>query len=216
MYSTSKAGCRVTVNIIALVGFGLIATTSQSLAVINQSQSKQRFVITKPWAIEPVRVISARTRKQKIDIGRLFDEGDDWLDGFTITVKNDYDKTVIGLEIELVFRRDFGDKRLPAGWSLNFGAEPLWPTPVPRDPTKIIKVGETFDLQITHEKYKLLTMFLKQTGFPDSINRVELVVHYVFFDDESLLQSGTFFVQDPKHPNDPTKKIPLTERPPTR
>ena len=182
---------------------------------MSASPQQDRIVARKPWSVEPVKVVAAKNKKkEKIEIGKSFDDDNDWLDGFTVTVINNYDKTVTAMVIEMVFRRDPGDTRLPLAWPLNFGPHPFSPDYLRRDPSKVIKVGETADLHLTAENYGYLRRGLQQTGFPVSISRVELVIIAVGFEDGSALNSGTFFAPDPNNPNDPTKRIPV--RQPTR
>jgi hypothetical protein len=52
---------------------------------------------------------------------------------------------------------------------------------------------------------------LEETGYPTKIKRVELVVREVGFEDGSVLRGGTFFMQDPANPDDPTKKVRVPE-----
>jgi hypothetical protein len=118
--------------------------------------------------------------------------------------------------IDLVFRRDPGDTRPPLAWPLNFGPHPLRPEYLQRNPNKVIKVGETADLHLSPQDYIYLKRALQQTGFPVGIRRVELQISDVGFEDGSLLHRGTFFVPDPNNPNDPTKKIPVSQPTPSR
>lgn len=197
-----------------LAGVGLRVATGVEPDVSALPQ-RERTVVRKPWSVEPVKVVAAKTKKKaKIEMGKSFDDDDDWLDGFTVKVVNNHDKTVTAMVIDMVFRRDSGDTRPPLAWPLNFGPHPLSPEYLLRDPNKIIKVGETAELQLSPENYKWLIVFLKQNDFPVSVSRVELVISDVGFEDGSLLHRGTLFVQDPNKPNDPTKKIPASQ--PTR
>jgi hypothetical protein len=157
--------------------------------------------------VEPVRVVAVKTKnKANIEMGRAFVENDDWLDGFTVTVVNNYDKTVTAMTIEMTFRRDPGDTKPPFAYPLHFGPSPIGPEYVYRDPKKVIKVGETADIRLSPENYKSLKRYLEQTSYPNSIKRVELVIRTVGFEDGSMLDAGTFYLQDPSNPNDPTKK----------
>jgi hypothetical protein len=191
--------------IVAVVGLRIVTAESPH---VQDSPRRDRTVVRKPWSVEPVKVVAAKNKKkEKIEIGKAFDDDDDWLDGFTVTVVNNYDKTVTAMVMEMVFRRDPGDSRLPLAWSLSFGPGPFRPEYLQRDPNRVIKVGETADLHLTTEEYSYLKRTLQQTGFPVSIRRVELVIREVGFEDGSALLAGTLFLQDPNHPNDPTKKI---------
>jgi hypothetical protein len=164
--------------------------------------------------VERVKVVAAKTKnKANIEIGRAFNEADDWLDGFTITVVNNSDKIVTALTLEMVFPREPGDTRPKFAQPLHFGPSPSAPEYSYRNPNKVIKVGKTGDLRIEPENYQKMKGFLQQLGYPDSIKRVELVIREVGFEDGSMLHTGTWFVQDPANPNDPTKKIPAPQPP---
>lgn len=202
--------------ILLAIGASLVSIQVLGEAVKSRMQ-EGRIVRSKPWKIEPVRVVAVKTKnKARIEIGREFDEESDWLDGFTVAVVNNSDKDVTSLVVDMVFRREPGDTRLPLSWPLTFGPHPFSSEYLDRDKSKVIKVGETLDLQLKPESYQWLTQFLKQNGFPPDIRRVELVIREVGFEDGSALSSGTLFLQDPKHPNDPTMKIPASQRSPSR
>ena len=175
----------------------------------TKPQQQARLVAEKPWRVEPVKIVGVKTKnKEHIEIGRAFDEDDDWLDGFTITVANNYDKTITAMTINMVFRREAGDTRPPVAKELHFGPSPIAREYLNRDPNKVIRVGKTGDLYLSPHNYQILKRNFEQTGYPVSIRRVELVITEVGFEDGSLFDSGTFYIQDPANPNDPTKKIP--------
>jgi len=189
-----------------------VATGALPPAVLDSPQ-RDRTVVRKPWSVEPVKVVAAKNKKkEKIEIGKSFDDDVDWLDGFTVTVVNNHNKTITAMSIDMVFRRDPGDSRRPAAWTLPFGPDPFSPEYHQRDPNKVIKAGETADIQISPENYRLLIGFLKQLEFPLNIGQVELVIAAVGFEDGTAFYRGTFYVQDPNNPNDPTKKIPVNQR----
>jgi len=190
---------------VAVIGLRLVAAESPR---VQDSPRRDRTVVRRPWSVEPVTVVAARNKKkEKIEIGKSFDDDDEWLDGFTVTIVNNSDKTVTAMNLEMIFRRDAGDARPPAARGLYFGPSPSSPAYLLRDPNKVVKPGQTAELSLSAEEYQSLTRFLQKAGFTKSITRVELVIREVGFEDGSVLQTGTLFLPDPKHPNDPTKKI---------
>jgi hypothetical protein len=196
--------CIARFTLITFIGVSLVFTVwlVHSGAM---SQRQDRTVVRKPWPVEPVRVVAAKTKnKENIEIG-------DWLDGFTVTVANNYDKTVTAMTIDMVFPREPGDTRSPFAYSLHFGPSPWGREYIDRDPSKVIKVRKTADLRLSLENYKSLKRYLEQTGYPNSIKRVEVVIAEVGFEDGSMLYSGTLYLQDPAYPNDPTKKIKVPQ-----
>ncbi|HKO44114.1 MAG TPA: hypothetical protein VJU84_12635 [Pyrinomonadaceae bacterium] len=176
-------------------------------------QQHQRILVKKPWRQEPVKIIAVKTKRiANVEMGREFNASEDWLDGFSATVLNSHSKTVTVMTIEMVFRREPGDPRRPFAFPLHFGPRARSAQYVHRDRMKVIKPGETAILELTAEHYESLLGFLQVTDFMD-VKRVELVVTEVGFEDGSMLYSGTWFLQDPAYPNDPTKKIRVRERP---
>lgn len=193
--------------IFALIGLRL--TTSVASSQAPGSPQRDRTVTRKPWSVEPVKVVTAKNKKkQNIEIGKPFDDDDDWLDGFAVTVANHYGKTITAMSVDMVFRREPGDTRPPAAWTLNFGPDPFSPEYLQRDPNRVIRAGETAEIQISPENYKTMTTFLRQLEFPLSVRQVELVIAAVGFEDGTAFYRGTYYVQDPNNPNDPTKKVP--------
>jgi hypothetical protein len=206
-----RSGARFT--LITVITVSLISTVWLAITGAH-SQQQGRIVVRKPWRVEPVRIVAVKTKNRaNVELGTAFDEDDDWLDGFTITIANNYDKTVTALTIAMVFRRDPGDTRPPFAHVLRFGPSPNTREYIFRDPNKVIKAGRTADFQLSPENYKNVKRDLEQTGYPSSIKRVELVIREVGFEDGSMLYSGMFYLQDPAYPNDPTKKIPVRQRP---
>src|SRR5438552_14909046 len=84
--------------IVAVVGLR-IATAETSR--VQDSPRRDRTVVRKPWSVEPVKVLSARNKKGKIELGKPFDDDDDWLDGFAVTVFNGSDRTVTAMNLEM-------------------------------------------------------------------------------------------------------------------
>lgn len=199
------------VTLITLIGVTIIFAVWLAKGSAN-SQQPDRIVVRKPWPTEPVKVVAVKTKnKANVEIGKAFVEDDDWLDGFTVKVVNNYHKTVTVMHISMVFRREPGDIRPPFAWNLHFGPRAMTPEYKDRDRNKVVKTGETVELGVSPEDYMTIKAAFKETGYPTKIKRVELVVREVGFEDGSVLYGGTFFLQDPANPDDPTKKVKVPE-----
>src|SRR5204863_277821 len=110
--------------IVAVVGLRLTTERSQA----QNPPRRDRTVVKRPWSVEPVKVVAAKSKKkEKIEIGKAFDDDDDWLDGFAVIVFNGSDKTVTAMSVEMVFRREAGDNRRPAAQDLYLGPSPTKP-----------------------------------------------------------------------------------------
>jgi hypothetical protein len=172
------------------------------------SPRRERIVVRKAWPAEAVKVVAVKTKKKAdIELGGAFEDDDDWLEGFTVTVANNSNKMVTVMEVEMIFPREPGDTRSPLAHSLHFGPSPSSPEYVHRDPKKVLKVGKSVDLYLDPQSYKRVKSDLQRTGYPEDIKRVELVIREVGFEDGSMILAGTLYLQDPASPNDPEKKI---------
>jgi len=202
--SLFKIGWSLLYVIAAVVGLRLTAEPSEA----QNPAARARTVVRKRWSTEPVKVtVASNKKKPSIEIGKPFDDDDDWLDGFTVKVVNTSDKIITAMNVEMVFRREPGDSRPPAAQDLYFGPSPRSPEYLQRDPNKIIRPGETGELRLSQENYQSLRLLLQETGYPMTITRVELEIRDVGFEDGSMMLAGTLYLPDPGHPNDPTKKI---------
>lgn len=197
---------RYTVRL-TLLAISLYLTGSLAASAALNTE-KDRILVRKPWPVEPVKIVGVKTKnKGAVELGKSFADEDDWLDGLTLQISNGHDQTVTALSISLVFRREPGDTRPPFGYSLRLGPSPWTAAYLQRDPNKVIKAGETFELQLTPQNYQSISRGFAQTGYTSSVTRVEMEVKEVGFADGSMLYSGMMYLQDPAHPNDPTKKL---------
>jgi hypothetical protein len=196
----------VLVTVVIAVSLFLTMSLTNSGA---KTQEQKRTVVRKPWRVEPVKVVAVKNKKKaNIEIGKPFDDDDDWLDGFTVSVLNESDKVVTAVTIEMIFRREAGDIRPPVAQPLHFGISPFRHEYTYRDRRKVIKVGDTADLQLSEENYASLKKLLEQLGYASGVKKVELEIREIGFEDGSALLSGTLWLQDPNDPDDPTRKIP--------
>jgi len=191
----------------AVVGLRLTAKPSQG----QNPPSRERSVVRRPFRIEPVKIVAAKNKKRDIEVGKAFDDDDDWLDGFKVRVVNNSGKVVTAVTIDMIFRREPGDDRVPIAESLHFSHSPFQPEYARRHREKFIRAGETAELELLPENYTVLKDRLQRKGYSGTRTRVELVIREVGFEDGSALLSGTLWLQDPNNPDDPTKKIRVDE-----
>lgn len=191
---------------VSLAFGGLRFATGEGSTQAPGSPPRERTVVRRPWRVEPVKIVALKNKKKaNIEIAKPFDDDDDWLDGFTVTVTNIWGQPITAVTIEMVFRTEAGDTRPPVAQSLHFGLSPFRPEYLHRDPNKVIKVGETAELRLTPENYQILKELLVLKGYA-TVNKVELQIGEVGFEDGSAYLSGGFWLPDPNSPNDPTNE----------
>src|SRR5437764_11139845 len=56
------------------------------------SQAQQRLIEKVSWRTEPIKIVRVTNKRSQIELGKKFSQEDDWLNGLTVTVKNDSNK----------------------------------------------------------------------------------------------------------------------------
>lgn len=66
------------VALITLIGATIVFAMQFAVSRAN-TQQPERIVAKKPWPMEPVKVVSVKTKKKaNVEIGKAFVEDDDW------------------------------------------------------------------------------------------------------------------------------------------
>jgi hypothetical protein len=155
---------------------------------------------------EPVAIVGLKTKKKgEVKFRKRFAEDDDWIGGLTIVVKNNSGKTVSALAIDATYRRpEEQESSRPApdtlAYTYHYGPNPFFPEYALRDKTRVIRPGETAELNIPDENYQAIKDSLRQLRYPASVKRVELMIHTVGFEDGTIWSGGSWFYRDPDNP----------------
>ena len=186
------------VVLILALGADMFSSNANSA---NQEQDRVVDKMTLPG--EPVMIVAMKNKKKRdIKFKGKFADDDDWFSGFTISVQNISTKTINSMVIEAVFRRpDEPESSKPSPLTyyhqFHFGPDPFFPEYTLRDKTKIIKPGETVDLNLSDSDYEDIKKALKEIKYPMGVERVELMIHTVGFEDGTIWSGGSWFYRDP-------------------
>ena len=180
-----------------MVGVCMCAFTFHGFA----GQVKEREIKKLNWPKEPIKIGKLKTKGTVVVLGEKFRGEDDWMKELTFSVKNTSEKTITYLEIELNFPRGKGAQEEPdAHDRIIYGQYPPLPgetaTPHPDQPP--IRPGDTVDVVL--RDYEGMREFLNATHYPVSINRLEVSVGDVVFDDGTKWSGGGLFRRDPNNP----------------
>jgi hypothetical protein len=152
------------------------------------------------WKDEPVRIAKLKVRGRPVWFSQKFAEGDDWLNGLSITVKNVSDKPINFVELELVFPRPEGSPEPESVNRMLYGEYPAAPGEEqvrhPNEPP--ILPGKTADLVLSD--YDGLQEFLRQTNYPAGIREVQVGLGDIVFGDGTKWGAGGLFRRDPDRP----------------
>jgi hypothetical protein len=184
-----------------LMEFGiviLVLTSAGSLQTF--AQVNERTIITKDDPRSPVKIINVRTKGRQIESNRPFVDDDDWLKGLAVDVKNDSDKTLTFLQLELFFPRPEPEAKKPAAsFTLDFGDDPFTyhsATAMPPLSVKPVSPGEHLEITMTADRLSAMSALLIDTGFFVT-NKVQIRVNLIGFRDGTAW-SGQMVQRHPK------------------
>lgn len=175
---------------ITIIGIWLFATKAVSTATL---QEEDKVIKRASRPNEPLKIDAIKSMKRKITLDEKFkDDPTEWLRGLTITFKNDSEKDVSHVSVALLFSSETG---LPLyTFYLTFGPSPFSPKDyAKRNPNKVIKQKQTFDLVLSDEKFDHIKAVLTSLGYPNGTKEVELWIDEVGFDDGAAWRGGQMF-----------------------
>lgn len=149
--------------------------------------------------------VNAQFKFKKIRVGhtdreikRGFVAGPDWLKDINFEVENISKKPVVFLQVNL----NFPETRETGGmlsYPVTFGLRPNSKL-VQRNSPKTIQPGESVEIRVAEIQQKLFK-YIKERQPVESINKVELEIGFVIFDDKTAWTAGTFMLQDEENPD---------------
>jgi hypothetical protein len=168
----------------------------------EEEQKKERVIEKLSWPKEPVEIKAVKTKKGAIKLGQKFPEGDDWLSGLTLNISNTSNKAIVYVEIDIRFPRPKDENRAQEPsfvTSISYGSIPSSQAPPKR--TTPIMPGETINIALPDDEYGQLKSSLIRHNFSASINRVQIIVRTVVFDDGMIWRGGQMMRPDPNDPD---------------
>ena len=186
--SVSKQICRL-VNLIAIA----IATCFPCYA-----QGDERTLEKLSWQFEPIEVTSVKTKGRLIEFGRKFNDQEDWLTDLTIVATNISEHPIVRIEIQLIFPRNEG---LPYVHYMHYGKDPSLPDAAL---VKRVLPGETAEVKINPVNLPIIQKRLLELGYPPKLQRAQIQVASVTFDDGTMWNGDFLLTPDPQKP---TRKI---------
>lgn len=168
----------------------------------QQSTHRERMVDTEGSYTEcPIEIIGAETAKRKILLGKSFSDDDDWLKGLTVSVKNSSGKPLTHIGVKITLDRAQGQEDQGAAtWDLWYGVSPFYYKPdeeIPPPKVPLVPHGRVELLSLSDSEYGSLRSFLTIQNFPNSIERIHLMVCTIGFADGTAW-NGEMYERDPK------------------
>ena len=161
------------------------------------------MIIKKTDFNPPVWIKRVKIKNRNVPLDKKFEEDDDWLRGFTVTVFNASNKTVTHVGLEMLFRRAKPSTLPPAAWHLEYGPNPFHRTANDSTPPSTVPpviTGGEIELKLGDDELTNLTDFLTAAGFDDKIHSVEIRIMSIGFADGTAW-FGKMVRPDPTSPS---------------
>jgi hypothetical protein len=168
----------------------------------RQATQRERTVDTEGSYPEcPIEIIGVETARRKILLGKRFLDDDDWVKGLTVRVKNSSGKPLTHIGVKITFDRPRShEDQGAATWDLWYGVSPFYykrDEEIPSPIVPLVPHGRVELLSLSDYEYSSLRSFLTIQNFPNSIERIHLMVYTIGFADGTAW-NGEMYERDPK------------------
>src|SRR5215210_7549662 len=117
-------------------------------------QSQERLIRKLSWPNEPVKIKAIKSKDKTIELGKKFSAGDDWLKDLVVTVDNTSGKSILFIDIDLLFVRNDDSQEPQWAFKLAYGRRKLPNEPVHPDAPKPLLPGETVNISLYDGAYE--------------------------------------------------------------
>jgi hypothetical protein len=177
-----------------------IAWSSGNSATNKAGQETAKQVNKLSYRDEPIDIIEVKNRKGKIPLNEKFkDDSAHWLRGLTFTINNSSGKNITYLNLVLSFPQnaELDPAQTPTYiFDLMFGVSPQAASYNDfrrRHPDKVLKQRERLALSLTDEQFEHIMKVLSSLGYPLNVEKLEIWISEVGFDDGTLWKGGKIF-----------------------
>lgn len=182
--------------VVAVIGSKGSKAERQNM-VINQEPYNERTITRKADFHPPISITMVKAKDRVIETGRPFTDSDDWFNGLELKIRNDSDKTVTYVSVELTFHRP---DDLPASWRLEYGVDPFRydsAESMPRSEVNPVSPGATIPVALSARETVDLQAFLASVGFRNNGKKLEVRIIKVGFSDGNAWNAGRVYRRNP-------------------
>lgn len=201
--SNSKTSNRLLLVLIVILMIPVFFVSRTLFTSLAQTKARNEKEIKKLNSDnDPIEIVSVGNSKNLVKLGEKFTQDADWLNDFTLNVKNKSDKTITYIRTELDFPETKSSGNIMS-YPLTYGVSPL--SPNKNSSEKPVEPNENVELKLNGKKFEGLKSFVERRHLLDSLNKVDIRIVFVVFADGTGWSVGHLVKPDP---NDPKKYIP--------
>ena len=187
-------------------GLVKLAAAALVLQVSGFAQSPERLIDKMAWRNEPIKVTKLKNKNRSVELGKKFEQGDDWLIGLTTTLLNVSDKAIAHIDLKLGFPRPGGGSSPESAIftiHMTYGREPA--DVASGEVLKVVLPGETVDIKLLEVNVPFIKEDLEKLGYEHPIRQAWIMVDSVTFVDGSQWAGDGILLYP--NPNNPKQKI---------
>ena len=190
----------------------LVPVLSAALLISPALQKRERTLKNEKWGNEPVEVLSIKVKGKTVRFDEKTLEDNDWLNGFTVSLKNTSNLPIIFAEIELIFPRPNGGTPDTPNlvYRMKYGKVPTPDTP--HGEVQRTMPGETVDVKLSEDDVAAINMALERHSYPPGAVVLRMSIGSVVFDDFLMWKGGKTYQRDREKPGK-WKVIAAPQRP---
>ena len=196
----------------SILSLGAIVLFASFLFVANATQQSKERLIRRinVERNEPIAITETTVNGRTVSFGEKFVADDDWMKGLIISVKNTSDKLILFVSLGLRFPRPPNSQDKISVTDVSTENRALLIRPPTGDERLVgIAPGKTIELQLSADEFHNIQRFLTDTGYPSSIEKVDVTIDSVIFDNDTMWGGGSYFR---RNPNDPSSWINIESK----
>src|SRR2546429_913835 len=142
---------------------------------------------------EPIAITDIKVNGKSVSLDKKFNADDEWLRGLAVSIENKSEKRILLASIQLQFHHPPGSKDPMSVDDIFYGNWALQTRP-PTSEEQLVGIApsETVEIRLSSQQYVDLRNFLTGTGFAQSIERVDMRIDRVIFEDDAMLSGGSY------------------------
>lgn len=212
-------------TVIALISLAIPFAISAAMFFGNSlyaasavQQPRERMLKRLPFPRnEPLEITGLKFKGKGVWFDEKFVAEEDWIKDLVISVKNKSDKRILYFSVDIFLPPIPGLAGQHLMLPLSYGNSGLKRDHSPSLQERLVGLepGATTDIQMTNPKYEsFLRIVAEKTDHYPSIERVDLRLDQIIFEDDTMWDLGDYFRRDPADPSRwiPTYKTPSQAR----
>lgn len=185
----------VTISVVSgyFIGSGIVNSVTNVKA-----QSGKKVIKLADTVNAQLKFTEPKLRQQERSFGENFDAHPNWIKDLSFKLENISEKPIVFLQINI----NFPETRLTGNlmsYTMTFGQRPNSKFKQLNKQMELMP-GEVLEVSLDKERDKI-HQFINERQPMESIEKVELEIGFIIFEDRTAWTAGTFLRQDPGNPD---------------